>query len=109
MDGPGCHQCAQTPVPGRTRSNFTLQPKEPSSPTLVQKQHAPVGDFKASLFLRNRSGEGASFVAKELALQKVFGNRRAVNGDEWLVGARTLAEQWLGPRPVPFPFRFRRR
>ncbi len=46
-----------------------------------------MGRFDMPYFLLMRTGEGAAFVTEQLALEQLFGNRRAIDRDE----TRTLA------------------
>ncbi len=52
---------------------------------LVQEERSAVGHLESADPLRHRAGEGASFVAKQFALQQRGGNRGAVQGDEWTI------------------------
>ena len=56
----------------------------------VQKQRASVGQFEFSAARRRGSGERAFFVAEQLALDQLRGNRRAVDFDERAGGERTF-------------------
>src|SRR5437867_2720458 len=49
---------------------------------LIQKQGAAIGRFNHSFPLNVRTGKSALFMAKELTLQKGFGNGIAVNRDK---------------------------
>jgi hypothetical protein len=46
-----------------------------------------VGRLKASYALRVGAGEGAFLVAEEFALKQAFGDRRAIQADEWAAAA----------------------
>src|SRR4029077_331947 len=56
---------------------------------LVEKQRAPVRQLEASRLPRRGAGEGALFMAKELGLEQVFRNGRAVDRHEGAFGSRT--------------------
>ena len=49
----------------------------------VQQQRAARGQLEAAESPFHRAGEGALLVAEDLALDQRFGNRRAVDRDEW--------------------------
>jgi len=57
----------------------------------VEKEGAALGLLETTLSLRRRAGEGAALVAEEFGFEQVAGNRRGVDGDEGLVGARTVS------------------
>ena len=59
-------------------------------PDLVQEDRAPVGHFETPFPVRHGSGESAPFVAEQFAVEEGFGERRAVDLDERLVGARRV-------------------
>ncbi len=56
---------------------------------LVEEERSLVRQFEASDLARDGSGEGASLVAEELALQQAHGNGRAVDLDEGALAPRT--------------------
>src|SRR3546814_56061 len=56
----------------------------------VEENGAAVGRLDEAGLARRGAGEGALLVAEQLRLHEVFGNRRAVDVDEALLGARRL-------------------
>ena len=52
----------------------------------VEEQRPRPGELEEALLARVRSGERAALVAEQLRLEKRFGNRRAIDRDERLVG-----------------------
>ena len=54
---------------------------------LIEKQRAAVGMLDAADTLALGAGKGAAFMAEQLALEQVLGNRRAVQRDKRLAGA----------------------
>src|SRR5271155_4284582 len=54
---------------------------------LVEKQRAARGALEASEALANCAGEGSFLMAEQLALDPAVGQRLAVDGEEWTVGA----------------------
>ena len=63
---------------------------------LIQEQRPPVGQLDQARFRLDRAREGALLVTEQLALQKLFGQRGAVDGHERLGGA--LAVRMDGAR-----------
>src|SRR5687767_260772 len=63
--------------------DFALQ-HETHVPDFIEEQRPPAGPLEAADLAGDGAGEGALLVAEELALQQVFGNRRAVHRDEGL-------------------------
>src|SRR5271165_1185696 len=55
---------------------------------LVEEYRAPFGDFEFSFLAILRAGEGSFFVSEELAFEERFGERSAVDGDEWMKPAQ---------------------
>ena len=49
-----------------------------------------IGGFESSHTLRNRSCEGASFVAEQFTLEQTKRNRRAIHANERVVATRSL-------------------
>ena len=66
------------------------------SPISSRKSVPPVALLELADALRQRAGEGAFFVAEEFAFEQVFGDRRAVDGDERLVHAGAVLENGAG-------------
>jgi hypothetical protein len=62
---------------------------------LVEQQRAAVGELEAAFALLVRAGEGAAFVAEQLALEQRFRQRGAVHADERACGARGLGVDHL--------------
>ena len=63
---------------------------------LVEKQRPTVGAFDLADRLLDSAGEGAFLVTEQLAFQQGLGDRRAIEGDEGLLGARAEAVDRLG-------------
>ena len=63
---------------------------------LIEEKRAAVGLFKATNAPFVRAGERAFFVPKQFALQKRRRQRRAMNGDHRLFGARAEVVNRLG-------------
>ena len=59
----------------------------------VEEQRAAVGLLEAAAAQRVGAGERALLVAEQLRLQKIRGERRGIERDEGLAGARTVAMQ----------------
>ena len=57
---------------------------------LVEKQRTAVGQLETSDLVAIGAGEGAFYVAEQLALQQARTERGAVNRDEWLCRAQTV-------------------
>src|SRR5208337_11942 len=57
----------------------------------IQEQSGLVSSFEQAPFLLMGVREGAFLVAEELAFQKGFSERRAVNGQEWAFGPWAVA------------------
>ncbi len=55
---------------------------------LVEEDRAAVGGDELADLLAHRAGEAPLLVAEELRLDQLFGDRRAVDADEWLVAPR---------------------
>jgi hypothetical protein len=60
---------------------------------LVKEQCAALGLFETAAAHGGGAGEGAALVTEQLGLEQVARNRRRIDGDEGLVGARTVAVQ----------------
>ena len=60
---------------------------------LIEEQRPAVGLLEAPAPERIRAGEGAALVSEELGLEEVGGNRRGVERDEGLAGARAVIVQ----------------
>jgi hypothetical protein len=65
---------------------------------LVEQERAAVGLFELAQSAGDGAGEGALLVAEQLRFEQVVGNRRAVEGDEAVVGA---TERAISSLPVP--------
>ncbi|MNF80821.1 hypothetical protein D3C84_630740 [compost metagenome] len=63
---------------------------------LVEKQRAAIGLFEAPAAQVGSTGERAFFVAEQLGLHQVLGNRRHVQGDERRSRPGTMAVQSVG-------------
>ena len=57
---------------------------------LVEKQDLVAGPLDISVMSGLGAGEGTLLVAEQLALDQFAGNRRAIDRDEWLIGARRV-------------------
>jgi hypothetical protein len=57
---------------------------------LVEKNGSLVRLFEEPRVVRHRAGKGPAHVAEELAFQERFGNRSAVDCDEWPVFPRAV-------------------
>src|SRR5262245_22765037 len=55
----------------------------------IEKESACIGQFEASFATGDRAGECPAFLAEEFGFHERFGNRRAVNRDEWARSAWT--------------------
>ena len=62
----------------------------------VEEKSAAVGLFEASGAACDGAGEGAFFVAKELAFEEVFGDGTAIEGDHLVLAARAVLMDRLG-------------
>ena len=62
----------------------------------VQEQRAAVGDLEQADPVIVGAGEGAFAVAEQLALDQVFGQRAAIDGDERHVASRALVVHGAG-------------
>src|SRR5438270_8113570 len=60
---------------------------------LVEEERAAVGELELSFPLVDRAGEGALAMTEQFRLDQLFGNRRAVDVDERLIGARRQSMQ----------------
>src|SRR6185437_17060324 len=60
---------------------------------LVEEEGAAVGGLEEADLLVARAREGAALVAEQLGFDELLGQRRAVDGDERLVGARPVEMQ----------------
>ncbi len=62
----------------------------------IEKQGAAVGDLEEAGLLLDGAGEGAFFVAEEFALEQVFGDGAAVDGDEGVLPPLAVVMDRLG-------------
>ena len=63
---------------------------------LVKENRSALGGMNLPQARLHGAGEGAAGMAKELGFYQRFRNRRAVDGDEWLVGTRAELMHGLG-------------
>ena len=63
---------------------------------LVEKESAFVCSLENSLARAVGAGESTSLVSEQLAFQKSFGKRRAIDGDQGLLSAQTVAMNCAG-------------
>jgi hypothetical protein len=70
---------------------------------LVQEERAAIGRFDLADRLPRGPGEGSLFVAEQLALEQVFGNGGAVDGDETLAAPRRKVVHGPGKELFPRP------
>ena len=63
---------------------------------LVEEERAPIGLDELAGVLLGGAGEGALLVAEQDALDQIFGNGAAIDGDEGLAGAVALALDGAG-------------
>ena len=63
---------------------------------LIEEQRAAIGLLEAPAAQRRGAGEGALLMAEQLRFHQVLGNRRHVECDERLGGARRVLMQRLG-------------
>ena len=66
-------------------------------PDLVEKERAAARVLDEAGPRRGRAGEGAAGMSEQLVFQQRFGQRGAVEGDEWLRGPRTRRCGSRGP------------
>ncbi|MNP20533.1 hypothetical protein D3C76_1131070 [compost metagenome] len=62
----------------------------------IEKQRAAIGVFEFADALALGTGECAAFVAKQFCFEQLFGDGRAVQGDEGFIGARPEIVQAAG-------------
>src|SRR5207244_1319632 len=67
---------------------------------LVEQQRTVLGELETALTAFDSAGEGALFMAEQLAFHEGFRHSGTVNGDEWAIGAR--AEAMNGARDELF-------
>ena len=79
----------------RKRSNLTWS-GERDVADFVEEQGAALGQLDLADGRLDRAGEGAALIAEQLGLEQVFGDRGAVDGDEFALGARALVVDRAG-------------
>ena len=73
----------------------------------IEEEGPGIGHFQPAFLGIFGVGEGAFFMAEELAFQEVLRKGPAVDGNKGRIDPRTLRRGWPGP-PVLCPCRFRR-
>src|SRR5215510_2937441 len=77
--------------------------REREAVNFVENDRSTVRQFEAALAILNRAGEGAFLVTEQFAFEQCFGQRGAIDLDQWPSASAAVKMNGLGDQLLPCP------